>query len=125
MISLAPVSDVKKTQFYFEKVGIEFNANSQCVLCSDGQSVLGFCLFDMDKHRIIINHIEPTNDIPLADGILRSTLHVAAERSIMDAFYADTLSEAFLEKINFIKNREEKRLDIDKLFKSCCSCTEK
>ena len=56
----------------------------------------------------------------LADGLLRSTLHVAAERSVLNAFYEGADTERLCEKLGFILNRDEKRLDTDKLFKSCC-----
>jgi len=122
MISLGPLNDTKKVKAYFNDKNLSYNENSGCVLCSCNGEVLGFCLFDLDNEKIVVKYIEPLNDLSLADGILRSTLHVAAEKSIMNAFYDDTLDEAFLKKIGFIKNSEEKRLDIDKLFKSCCSC---
>ncbi len=122
MISLAPLNDSKKAKAYFDDKNLPFNENSNCVLCSCNDEVLGFSLYDLNDEKMVVRYIEPLNDLGLADGILRSTLHVAAERSIMDAFYADTLDEEFLKKIGFIKNKDEKRLDIDKLFKSCCSC---
>ena len=37
----------------------------------------------------------------LADGILRSALHVAAERSAMDARYADAAPMDVLKKLDF------------------------
>lgn len=122
MIYLGPVNDIKKVEKFFIERNFVFTQNSCCVTAVNGQEQLGLCLFELDKQKITILHIEPLNDIPLADGILRSTLHVAAEKSIMDAFYADTVPEEFLEKINFIKEKSEKRLDINKLFQSCCNC---
>ena len=76
----------------------------------------------MDNEKITVKYIEPLDDISLADGILRSTLHVAAEHGVLNAFYEDTVPYDFLNKIGFIKDELEKRLDIDKLFKSCCNC---
>ena len=75
----------------------------------------------MTNKKITVNYIEPQADLGLADGILRSTLHVAAERSIMNAFYGGNIEE-IIKNLNFVKNVEEKTLDIDKLFSSCCSC---
>ncbi len=121
MLYLGPVNDAEARKYFAER-NIVFNENSKCVSCKDGQDVIGLCLFELDKEKITVKYIEPTEDILLADGILRSSLHVAAERGIMNAFYTDTVSEDFLKKIGFIKNAEEKRLDIDKLFKSCCGC---
>ncbi len=122
MISLAPLSDKQQIKERFADNNIEYTENSGCVTAVDKEEVLGFCLYDLDKKKMVIKYLEPLSDIALADGILRSTLHVSAERSVMDAFYEDTVPEDFLEKIGFIKEKAEKRLDIDKLFKSCCNC---
>lgn len=121
MISLKPLEDINEKKAYFEKVGIEFGTDSGCVVCKDGNTVLGFSLYELNSEKMVVNYIEPLTDIGLADGILRSTLHVAAQRGVMNAFYEECLQE-FVAKIKFIKNADEKRLDIDKLFQSCCSC---
>lgn len=122
MITLGILKEKNKVKTLFDENKIEYSQHSKCVAAKSGEEMFGFCLFDMDNERIVIRYIEPLDDISLADGILRSTLHVAAERSIMNAFYADTVPEDFLNKIGFIKDNKEKSLDIDKLFKSCCSC---
>lgn len=122
MIYLAPVKEKEKIEALFNAKNIPFGEHSQCVTATDKGEKLGFSLFDLDNEKIVVHYIEPINNIPLADGVLRSTLHVATERSIMNAFYADTVPEDFLYKIGFIKNKDEKSLDINKLFQSCCNC---
>ena len=121
MISLAPLKNIDEIKSFFEKLNLEYNEFSGCVTAKDKDEILGFCLYDLSD-KMIIRHIEPMNDLALADGILRSTLHVATEKSIMNAFYADTMPEEFFEKLNFVKEKSEKSLDVDKLFQSCCSC---
>ena len=123
MLTLAPMAEKKKIAELFNEKGISLSEFSGCVTAKNGDEVLGLCLYELTDKKITVQYIEPLNDIPLADGILRSTLHVAAERSVMNAFYADTVPEQFFEKLNFIKEREEKSLNIDKLFESCCSCS--
>lgn len=122
MLTLRPEKNRKTVEsLYFEK-NIEYNENSQCVSCTDEKEILGFCLFDLESNKITVKYIEPVTDIALADGILRSSLHVAAERSITAAYYDDTVPEDFLQRVKFIKNKNEKTLNIDKLFESCCNC---
>lgn len=121
MLSLFPLDNKKEIADFFETKGLPSNENSGCVLCKNGDEVLGLCLYDLSD-KMLIRHIEPLDDIALADGILRSTLHVATERFVTDSFYADTVPEDFFQKIGFIKNKEERRLDTDKLFRSCQSC---
>lgn len=122
MIHLKPCENTAYVQELFSKSSLPFSKDSGCVTACIGEEVLGYSLYSLDCEKMTVHIINPLKDIPLADGILRSTLHVAAERGIMNAFYSESLPEDFLEKIGFIKNRSEKRLDIDKLFKSCCNC---
>ncbi len=122
MLILAPLINRQEIENIFLEKGIQSNEFSGCVTAKNGDELLGLCLYDLDFKKITVRYIEPLNDIPLMDGILRSTLHVAAERSVMNAFYEDTVPQDSLKMIGFIKNSEEKSLNIDKLFKSCHSC---
>jgi hypothetical protein len=119
MVSVLLLNDEKKVTKLFSNAAIRKNENSACMAAFCGEEMLGFCLFDMDKKSIIIRYIEPVGDFPLADGILRSTLHLAAQRGITNAFYEDTVPQDFLLKTGFIKETEQKSLDIDKLFGGC------
>ena len=122
MIALAPISDKNEINRLFSENGLDFSEFSGCVKAKCGEEVLGFCLYSLDKSGIVIYKIVPEKDLKLADGILRSTLHVAAERSIMNAFYSGEDTESLCDKLGFIVDGGEKRLNINKLFESCCSC---
>ena len=121
MIVLKPTEDKNLIKQYYDKASIPFSDNANLLLATAGQEVLGFCLFDIDD-VLTVYKIEPMNDLPLLDGVLRSTLHVGCERGKNDAFYAESAPEAVFEALGFVKNKTEKRLDVDKLFKSCCGC---
>lgn len=122
MLYLAPLKDKQQIEKNFESRGFEYTETAGCLEALNGKEQIGLSLYYLENEKMTVLYIEPIADIPLADGILRSTLHVAAENGIMNAFYGDTLNEEFLTKIGFVKNKEEKRLDIDKLFKSSCGC---
>ena len=122
MLTLSVLKDKEKSKRLFIQSGIEQNENSLCLLATDGKKDFGFSLFDITKDKMVIKYIEPLEDLSLADGILRSTLHIAAQRFVMDAYYADTVPESFFEKLQFIKNKDQKTLNVDKLFMSCQSC---
>lgn len=121
MIVLKPTEDKNLIKQYYDKASIPFSDNANLLLATVGQEVLGFCLFDIND-VLTVYKIEPMNDLPLLDGVLRSTLHVGCERGKNDAFYAESAPEAVFEALGFVKNKAEKRLDVDKLFKSCCGC---
>ena len=121
MITLKVTSDRQLTEKYYNEAGIPFSECSNLLLATDKEEILGYCLFDIDT-VLTIHIIEPLNDLSLLDGVLRSTLHVGCERGVVDAFYTDTAPVASFNTLNFVKNSDEKRLDVDKLFKSCCSC---
>ncbi len=121
MIILKPTDDKNIAKEYYEKENITFNEFSNCLLATENDVVLGYCLFDIEK-TLTVHKIEPLNDLSLLDGILRSTLHVGCERGVVDAVYSDTAPEEAFEILNFIKSKTEKTLNVDKLFESCCSC---
>lgn len=122
MIFLSVLEDAQLKEKLFIQNNIPINENSSCVTAKEKEQILGYCLFDIDKEKIVIRYITPENDLGLADGILRSTLHVAAERFIMNAYYEKEEMTSFFNALNFIKNVEEKSLNMDKLFTSCQSC---
>ena len=126
MISVSPEKDKQRVKDLFLENGLSFGENSSAVTALCGDEVLGYCLYDLYKEKdrkIVVHKVTPENDVMLADGILRSALHVAAERSIMDAFYSDSAGEELFLKLSFVKSQTEKRLDIDKLFGGChCGC---
>lgn len=121
MLVLKPCDNRDLVKEYYEKENIPFSNNSNLLLATDREEVLGYALFDIDK-TMTIYKIEPVNDVFLLDGVLRSTLHVGCERGVTDAFYADTAPQAVLKTLGFIKNEQEKRLNVEKLFESCCGC---
>lgn len=121
MISVLPCRDRNTVENLFKKHGFETDGYSSCVIAATGDEVLGYCLYRLDARTITVFAVEPQDDIPLADGILRSALHVAAENFVLDAYYDDNSPVVLFDKLDFIKNRQEKTLNIDKLFGGC-SC---
>lgn len=119
MISVLPVQSREKLERLFSAAGLCANENSGAVTAVSGEEQLGCCLFDLFEMGILIRHISPADEPGLADGVLRSALHIAAQRCAMDAHYADTVPEELLKKLGFIADIAEKRLDIDKLFGGC------
>ena len=122
MITVAPLKEREEIAAFFEKAGINLTENAGCVAAKAGDEVLGFCLYSLTENGITVLYIEPKNDLPLADGILRSTLHVAASRSAMDARYEGGQNGELFSKLGFVLDKADKKLDIDKLFRGC-GCT--
>ncbi len=119
MISVLPCKDKTKILELFEKHNLKTDDNSGCVIASEKENTLGYCLYSLTSKAITVFAVEPQSDIPLADGILRSALHVAAENFVLDAYYDDNAPIDLFKKLDFIKNADEKRLNIDKLFGGC------
>lgn len=122
MIALGALKDKEEINKFFLQSEIEYNENSGCVTAACGEEILGYCLFDFKDSVLTVKYITPESDISLADGILRSTLHVGIERGMIKATYAKTAPKKLFSLLGFIKNKEEKLLDSDKLFESCCNC---
>ena len=119
MLSILKEKDKNIVDNLFKENGLPISEFSLAITAKCCDEILGYCLFDLDEEKIIIHKVEPQNDIMLSDGILRSALHIAAERSIMNAFYSDFAPKDLFKKLLFIKNEAEKSLDIDKLFSDC------
>lgn len=119
MISVLPCRNKETIDQLFNKHNIKTNENSGCVIASEKEKTLGYCLYNLSDENMVVFIVEPQNDIPLADGILRSALHVAAENFVLDTFYDDCAPIDLFRLLGFIKNEDEKRLNIDKLFGGC------
>ncbi len=119
MISVLPCRDKKQIGRLFKKHNLTTDDFSGCVIASEKQEVLGYCLYSLTKEKMTVFAVEPQGDIPLADGILRSALHVAAENFVLDARYDDLAPVDLFRVLGFIKNESEKLLNIDKLFGGC------
>lgn len=122
MLTVLPLKERNELERLYRSHKLEPDGNSAAVVARQGEEMLGYCLFHIASERIVVEILEPQSDLYLADGILRSALHVAVTRGIHNAFYAGTAPEKLLGSLNFIENDEEKRLNIGKLFSSCKNC---
>ncbi len=122
MIEIHPLRDKDKLSELFNNADIPINENSMAVVASDGDEVLGYCLFDMLEESLIVYGLEPSNDVMFADGILRSALHVGVQNGKTTAFYTESAPEKLFKTLGFIKNDETKELNVQLLFSSCGNC---
>ncbi|MBQ7726170.1 MAG: hypothetical protein IJT66_03405 [Clostridia bacterium] len=122
MITLAPLQDQEKIKALFAENHLAFGENAGCVAACAGEETLGYSLYDLRQDGMTIYQIVPDEDLMLADGILRSTLHVAVQRGLTDAYYKGESIERLAKKLDFILNPDEHSLNIQKLFQSCHGC---
>ncbi len=122
MIEIKVQSDIKKVSQLCSMAGIKNTEGYSVMAACDKDEVLAFSVFKKNKESMTIERIIPEDDILLFDGILRSTLHVAATNGIYDVFYTDEVSEKNLATLKFIKDKEKKMLSVDRLFQDSCSC---
>lgn len=120
MITLKTVEERQEAKVFFEKENLEFTEFSDCLLAKDRDEVLGYCLFDIEDKKMTIHAIEPKNDMMLLDGVLRSTLHIAASRNLEEAVASENAPLNVFKTLGFLK--EENKLNISKLYESGCSC---
>lgn len=120
MLTVTAVQDNNMVKKYFSENGLTASADSGCMEAKSDGEVLGFSLYCLKKDEMTIYKIMPEGDFLLADGILRSTLHLADRRNISNVYYT-VESEAICKKAGFIKNTEKRLLDVSLLSKDCCS----
>ena len=120
MITLK-TTEREETLAFFKRENLQINENSFCLCAKDKEEVLGYSLFDIENQKMIIRAIEPQNDLMLLDGVLRSTLHIAASRNVTEAIWGDNAPEKIFKTLGFIT--EENTLNITKLYENkCCGC---
>lgn len=122
MIEIHPLREKDLLKVLYDKYSVPFGADSIAIVASDGDEVLGCCIFDMTDQKGVVHLIDPVDDVMFADGLLRSALHVLVENGIDAAFYSENAPVSLLSKLKFIKNPETRELDIEKLFTSCKNC---
>ena len=124
MITVSPERDKERIKALYAKAGAAFDGDCGCVTARDGEEVLGFCLYSIKDGTVTVHDVSPRDDILLADGVLRSALHVASERFVFKANYDNPDIEALLLQLGFIKDKKTRAVDIDKLFRGC-ECEQK
>ena len=122
MIEIHPLRDKLLLSELYKKHGVAFGDTSIAIVASDGEEVLGCCLFDMTKESGEVHFIEPVSDVMFADGLLRSALHVCVENGVNIVFYSENAPVSLFERLKFIKNADKRELNVDKLFSSCKNC---
>lgn len=122
MINVLAINDNEKLKEFCNKNGISWVKDRGVTVAKDGEEILGYCAYILSIDSITITHLSPENDVLLADGILRSALHIADFRGIENAFYQESAPIKLFELLGFIKNETEKSLKIEKLHESCASC---
>lgn len=122
MLEILVCEDKLAVAELYRKSGLQFDDDKLAIRAMFDDEVLGYCLFDINADTATVFAVEPTDDIMLADGLLRSALHVGNERGITEAFYSNIEYEALFEKINFLEDKEQKKLKLQNLFSDCCHC---
>ena len=122
MISVLPIRDEELLAGLYINAGIQKNNVSSGVCAREGDVILGYCLYDELIDKTVIRYIHPLEDLYLADGILRSALHVSAERFVLNVVYSNECDDTLFNKLDFVLNSDEKSLNIDKLFGGCNCC---
>ncbi len=125
MISVLPSKDKEEIKSLFKKANLDYNENSGCVIAGCDGETLGYCLYFLDEKQMTILEIEPKNNLSLADGILRSAIHNAVCANVIAVHYSENAPEEIFEKLEFIADKNLRKLDVSKLYKSCHSCGSK
>ena len=122
MIEIKTVQSFDELKKLYERRNIEFKDFCMAIRAVDNDEELGVCLFSLTPNGIYIKDLEPKDDLSLADGVLRSALHVAAFHNVSKAYYEDTAPNEIFKRLGFILDEAQKTLNINKLFESGCSC---
>lgn len=120
MIEVKIVEDKAKADKLCKSVGITPCAAHSVMAADDRGEVLAFSVFRIERNEMMFERLSPEDDALMADAIIRSTLHVAANRGILKVYYGAAVSEKLLSVLGFIEDKELKTLNISKLFEDSC-----
>jgi hypothetical protein len=122
MLEVLVCKDHNITQKLFKEAEVALPQTPLAIRAMNGEEMLGFCLFDIEDEKETVLFLSPEKDTLLADGLIRSALHVGTQRNITEAFYGEKVSTDLLKKINFLEDEKEKKLKLQNLFTDCCNC---
>lgn len=122
MLQILVCEDENITKDLYESLNLEYKAENLAIRAMDREDCLGFALFLINGNSETVFAVEPKEDRMLADGLLRSALHVGCERGITEAFYSGDEYVELYERIDFVEDKEQKRLKLQNLFTDCCAC---
>ena len=122
MLEILICEDKEKAKDLYASLDIEYKEEYLAIRAMAGDECLGFALFEINSGSETVFAVEPKNDALLADGLLRSALHVGTERGITKAYFQGDDYIELYKKINFIEDLENKELKLQNLYSDCCAC---
>lgn len=117
MLEIKVIEDSAKKA---EILSLHSKTEGEIMAAFDRGEIIAYTIFSLSEKSATVENIVPEEDIALADGMLRSTIHVALTRGKSEVYYADTVNEKLLKTLKFIKDEDKKLLNHEKLFESCC-----
>ena len=121
MVEVKAVSPDKAKEVC-ENIGLEYKSGTSVLLATEGDKMLGSCVYDVADNVMTIRNITPEDDFVMADSLLRSALFVAANKGIFDVYWAENIKAELISKLGFIKNASNCSIDVTNLFSSCENC---
>ena len=122
MLEILVCEEKEKTEALYKSLGIEYKPEYLAIRAMNREECLGFSLFKIEDNSETVFAVEPKTDRMLADGLLRSALHVGCERGITEAYYSGDDYVVLYEKIDFIEDLQNQKLKLQNLFTDCCAC---
>ena len=122
MLEILVCEEKEKTEALYKSLGIEYKPEYLAIRAMNREECLGFSLLKIEDNIETVFAVEPKTDRMLADGLLRSALHVGCERGITEAYYSGDDYVELYEKIDFIEDLQNQKLKLQNLFTDCCAC---
>lgn len=121
MIKVQVVEDKNLVENYLKKAGFTPSDTRFLMAAEDRGDILAYSVFSIENNEMMLEYLFPEEDALMADAIIRSTLHIAASRGLSTVHYGENCSEKLLNVLRFIKDNDEKTLDVSKLYEDSCS----
>lgn len=120
MLEIKIVTDMQKVAELCAQCGITDTDRMNVLAATDKGEVIAYTVFMMDEESLTLLRIMPPDDYSWADGMVRSTMHVAVTRGIDKLYFTEEIDGKMLSKLSLVKSEEKRELDAEALFRDKC-----
>ncbi len=118
MITVLPYRKPEEIEDLFKQNNIPFNDGGVAVKATDKDKLLGYALLTIVGGKLEFLYLEYFGDTLMADGIIRSALHLGTENGVTEAYLKNDSAKPIFKTLGFLIGDTEE-INISKLFLPC------
>lgn len=121
MITVKPAAEGQASAL-FEALSLPWGPDCGALIAREGGADCGGAAFRLDGDGFTLLGVDRGEDPALCDLICRAAFNYAANRGVLRAELGEALPFETFVRLGYIKNAEERAVDLVKLFTKCKNC---